>query len=204
MAPPRSRRNLASSSRSTSCPSSQAAPAATRATGGRSPMIAKPVSDLPDPLSPTMASVSPPSTSNETSRTGRTGPDGVSISIVRPRTSQHLAWFGRSARRKRLEEPTNRAAGPAVCGSTASRSASQSAFIARIVRLSARQGQSSSKGAWPIVARAAPIIRPQDGAGGTTPSPRKERPDSSTTAEATARLNWTRIGPPTFGSIVAA
>ena len=37
MAPPRSRRSSASSSRSTSCPSSQAAPATTRATGGNSP-----------------------------------------------------------------------------------------------------------------------------------------------------------------------
>jgi hypothetical protein len=74
--------------------------------------------------------------------------------------------------------------------------------MARIVRLSAKQGQSSNKGACPIVARAAPIIRPQDGAGGTTPSPRKERPDSSTTAEAAARLNWTRIGPLTFGKMV--
>ncbi len=71
-----------------------------------------------------------------------------------------------------------------------------------MVRPSARHGHSSSRGACAMVERAAPIISPQDGDGGTTPRPRKERPDSSTTAEAAERLNCTSTGPATLGRMV--
>ena len=71
-----------------------------------------------------------------------------------------------------------------------------------MVTVSARQGHSSRSGAWTIVPRAAPIISPQLGAGGTTPSPRNDSPDSSTTAEAAAKLNWTSTGPAMLGRIV--
>jgi hypothetical protein len=49
---------------------------------------------------------------------------------------------------------------------------------------------------------AAPIISPQDAAGGTTPRPRNDSPDSSTMAEAAVRLSCTMIGPATLGRMV--
>ena len=55
-----------------------------------------------------------------------------------------------------------------------------------------------------MVARAPRIISPQDGAGGTTPSPRNERPLSSTIAAATVSENWTSSGGATFGRMVRA
>src|SRR3546814_4417322 len=68
--------------------------------------------------------------------------------------------------------------------------------------VSARHGHSSSHGAWSMVLRAPRIIRPQDGSGGTTPSPRKDSPLSSTIAEATVSENCTSSGGATFGSTV--
>ena len=47
-------------------------------------MTDRPSMDLPDPLSPTIASVSPRCSVSDTSRTGRIGPAGVSMAIVRP------------------------------------------------------------------------------------------------------------------------
>ncbi len=73
-----------------------------------------------------------------------------------------------------------------------------------MVQVSARHGQSSSSGACSIVARAPRIIRPQDGDGGTTPRPRKDRPLSSTIAAATASENCTSSGRAMFGRIVRA
>jgi len=201
IAPPRSRRSSGSSCRNRSRPFSQADPLVTRAAEGNRPSTASPVSDLPEPLSPTIANVSPAATDSDTPRTGWMVPDGVSIAMVRACTSSSAPVAGgRPGNRTR---PTPARFGPGwPCGSIASRNASHSAFIARMVSASAAQGHNNSNGAWFIVPRAAPIIRPQDGAGGTTPSPRKDRPDSSTTAEAAARLNCTATGPATFGRIV--
>ncbi len=94
--------------------------------------------------------------------------------------------------------------GMARCGSVASRRVSQTALSVRMVRERARQGQSSSAGACAMVVRPAAIIRPQEGAGGTTPRPRKESPLSSTTAEDAARLICTSSGPAMLGSTVRA
>ena len=48
-----------------------------------------------------------------------------------------------------------------------------------------QQGHSSSQGACSMVPRAPRIMSPQEGSGGCTPRPRKDRPLSSTMAEAT-------------------
>jgi hypothetical protein len=50
--------------------------------------------------------------------------------------------------------------------------------------------------------RASRIISPQEGVGGTTPRPRKLRPDSRRMAAATVRENCTMIGARTLGRIV--
>ena len=61
-----------SSSRRRSSPSSQTDPPVGRTAGGSRPIAASAVSDLPEPLSPTIASVSPEFSDRLTSSTGRT------------------------------------------------------------------------------------------------------------------------------------
>src|SRR3979490_675214 len=63
--------------------SRQTSPAATRPGGSSSPMIARPVSDLPAPDSPTTPSTSPRATENDTSSTATSVPRRVPNSTLR-------------------------------------------------------------------------------------------------------------------------
>src|SRR5271154_5468112 len=62
-----------------------------RAPGGSSPIRASASIVLPEPDSPTMPSVSPSPSANETSFTGRTKPERVGSSTVKPRASRRVA-----------------------------------------------------------------------------------------------------------------
>ncbi len=57
------------------------------------PMIARFVTDLPDPDSPTIASVSPLYKSNDISLTARTNPFGVRNEIFKLLTSSTFSFF---------------------------------------------------------------------------------------------------------------
>ncbi len=78
-------------------------PPAMRPGGSISPMIEKPVTDLPDPDSPTSPSTSPRARSNDTSATAGSTPSRVANSVRRLRTwssgARHLASLGFSTSR---------------------------------------------------------------------------------------------------------
>ena len=60
---------------------------------GNNPIIARDVSDLPQPDSPTIQSVSPRDTSNEIPRTGWSKPADTGISILKLSTSRTTSFF---------------------------------------------------------------------------------------------------------------
>ena len=202
---PRSARISRSSSVSRSRPSNAAVPA-TDAVRGNRPSSDVAVNDFPEPLSPTMASVSPGATSNDTAETGSMRPFGVSIAtleIAHRKAGRTLVGChdeaGQEPRAEILVRGRSRSPSADRRGRAAHRT---SRLIARIVTVSSRHGQSSSSGAWSIVARAPRIIRPQDGVGGTVPSPRNDSPLSITIAAASVSENCTSSGPAIFGRIV--
>ena len=119
---------------------------------GTSRMIDSAVTLLPQPDSPTIASVSPRRTWNETSSTALNSPELVKKTVCRFFTSRTLA----SARRFAHQ--------PRCLGSRMSRKASPNRLVPNTARLMAMPGKITSHGAVRTYSAAdSDSIRPQDG-----------------------------------------
>ena len=85
---------------------SNSTPPESLACGGRRPMMARAVTLLPEPDSPTRASVSPGATESEISRTAATGPRAEGNSTVRFCSSRSTRGIGTQMGRVAFQFPT--------------------------------------------------------------------------------------------------
>ena len=90
ISPPRSAWRRSSSAARTSSPFQRISPSSISRVGSR-PMMARAVTDLPEPDSPTTANTSPRLMSKEMPSTGLTTPSGVSKWAFRPRIESRAA-----------------------------------------------------------------------------------------------------------------
>ncbi len=139
-------------------------------------MIAWAVTDLPEPDSPSTASVSPARTEYSTPLTALATPSRVRNSTCRSRTSSRgassgpggsVGTIGAPALSVAIVPPPQRS-----LGSRASRTASPSMMNASTVRLSAPAGHSSMCGALRMELDASEMSIPQETVGGLRPTPR--------------------------------
>ena len=87
-----------------------------------------------------------------------------------------------------------------VVGSSASRNPAPNKFVATTASTMAIPGNVAIHGACTNASRPVAIMLPQDGAGGGTPIPRKESPDSNVIAFPTANAAATITGVAELGS----
>ena len=134
-------------------PSSVTEPPITRPGGsGTSRITDSAVTLLPQPDSPTIASVSPRRTVNETSSTARNSPEFVKNTVCRFFTSRTVVFLLRLGHQ------------PRCLGSRMSRSASPNRLVPNTARLIATPGKITSHGAVRTYSAAdSDSMRPQDG-----------------------------------------
>ena len=183
-------------------------PAAERArAGGSRPMTARPVSVLPEPLSPTSARVSPGATAKRhvAHRADRVARGSRSRWSDPRHAKQHGVAAGEASGRTR-DGRAIRASRRRPCGARIQHVAQP---VAEHVQ---RQDGAGQREAGPEQQPAAPApwsrarrgsSAPRTATGGTTPRPRKDRPLSSTIAAATVSENCTSSGGAMFGRMRA-
>ena len=185
-------------------------PPVTAMPSGSRPITDSAVSDLPLPLSPTKATVSPARTSKDTPRTTgvRRPPDRISVRRSRTaRTTSSGVPAGPSAG-SFARRHANPRRGP---GSSVGRRRVEGGAepVAEQVqgrgprRRSRRPGRSAStRRRPPGCGRRSPSGR-GTASGGCVPRPRNDSADSVRIAQDSASATWTTIGAPTFGQHVA-